>query len=301
MHNRFPRFCLSLVTAAAAAALTLSPAYAQGQPPVFSEFDPSISSVWVDRLIQMLSPYQLLENGSLELEERYRSWAAVNPELTPEQVVLAVNIGLDKEFYEDTDVVSQPDSLTVLINKYHALPQDYVPQAEALGYPYGTGSLRPEAAQAFRAMADAAREEGIYLHSVSAYRSYEKQESLYSRYLSQDTQASVDSYSARPGFSEHQTALALDINTASLSAHFENTAAYAWLTEHCAQYGFVLRYPQEKEEITGYRFEPWHYRYVGAEIAQVCMEQGLTLEEYFALQPVDKAPVAGDTEGLPFI
>lgn len=302
MHNHFPRVSLSLITAAATAALVLTPAYAAEPETVTPSFEPPLASVWVDRIIQLLSPYQLLENSVLELDERYRAWAEANPQLTTEQVVLAVNIGLDKEFYEDTDLVSQPDSLTVLVNKYHALPQDYVPKLEALGYPYGTGSLRPEAAAAFRAMADAARKDGISLQSVSAYRSYERQESIYARYLSQDTQASVDSYSARPGYSEHQTALALDINTASLSAHFENTPAYAWLVEHCAEYGFILRYPQGKEDITGYRFEPWHYRYVGTEAAQACMSQNITFEEYLALQPTDKTPATtGPVEGLPFI
>ena len=221
---------------------------------------------------------------------RYEAWSAAHPDWTQAQVVLWVNMELDRPFYTGTDVVEQPDSLTVLVNKYHALPADYVPELEALGYGYGSGSLRPQAAAAFRAMADAAWADGISLRSVSAYRSYSQQSSTYNRWLSQDRQSSVDTYAARPGFSEHQTALALDINVASLKAHFENTPAYAWLAEHCAEYGFVLRYPQGKEHITGYQFEPWHYRYVGQEIAQVCMEHGLTLEEYFALQPAQSEP-----------
>ena len=225
-----------------------------------------------------------------EAAGRYEAWSAAHPDWTQAQVVLWVNMELDRPFYTDTDVVEQPDSLTVLVNKYHALPADYVPELEALGYGYGSGSLRPQAAAAFRAMADAAWADGISLRSVSAYRSYSQQSSTYNRWLSQDRQSSVDTYSARPGFSEHQTALALDINVASLKAHFENTPAYAWLAEHCAEYGFVLRYPQGKEHITGYQFEPWHYRYVGQEIAQVCMEHGLTLEEYFALQPAQSEP-----------
>ena len=171
---------------------------------------------------------------------------------------------------------------------------DYVPELESVGAGYGSGSLRPQAAAAFRAMADAARADGISLRSVSAYRSYARQESTYNRWLSQDSQASVDTYSARPGASEHQTGLALDINVASLKAHFEDTPAYAWLAEHCAEYGFILRYPQGKEHITGYQFEPWHYRYVGVEVAQVCMDRGLTLEEYFALRPAQEAEPAAE-------
>ena len=134
-------------------------------------------------------------------------------------------------------------------------------------------------------MADGAKQDGILLRSVSAYRSYQHQKSTYNRYLKQYQQIMVDTFSARPGHSEHQTGLALDINVASSSAHFERTPAFAWLKEHCAEYGFLLRYDQGKETITGYRFEPWHYRYVGQEIAKICMEQGLAYEEYLAVQP----------------
>ena len=303
MHNRTSRFFRSLFICLTAACLTALPLSAQAAAPdeTPQEATQVLSPLWVQQLL-LSSPYQQLPNGRPELESRYTLWAEANPQLTAEQVVLQVNIGLDKDFYEDTRVVSQPDSLTALVNKYYSLPQNYVPQLEDLGYPYGSGSLRPEAAAAFRTMADAAREEGIYLYSVSAYRSYQRQEIIYTRYLTQDSQASVDTYSARPGFSEHQTALALDINAASLSSHFENTPAYAWLVENCAQYGFILRYPQDKEDITGYCFEPWHYRYVGTEVALACMEQGLTLEEYLALQPISKVLLFPQpVEGLPFI
>lgn len=253
-------------------------------------------------MTMLLSRYQSLPNSRPDYESRYRAWGSAHPELSAEQVVLAVNIGLDQSFYTGTDILQQPERLDVLVNKYHALPSDYVPELELLGSTYGYGYLRPEAAAAFRSMADAARADGISLRSVSAYRSYRQQESVYNRYLTWDDQASVDTYSARPGFSEHQTALALDINTASLSAHFENTPAYAWLTEHCAEYGFILRYPQGKESVTGYSFEPWHYRYVGTEIAQACMSQGLTYEEYIASQPVEKKPAVNlPIPGLPII
>ena len=119
---------------------------------------------------------------------------------------------------------------------------------------------------------------------MSAYRSFQTQRSVYNRYLYYNSQAVVDTFSARPGSSEHQTGLALDINTANVQAHFETTPAYDWLQKHCAEYGFMLRYLQGKEDITGYRFEPWHYRYVGTEIAKTCMERGITYEEYLALQ-----------------
>lgn len=230
--------------------------------------------------------YLALPNGRAALLDRYSAWAGEHPKDTPETVVFQVNMGQDQDsvFYQDIKTVSNPGSLSVLVNKNNALPKTYVPKLEALGSVYGSGSMRPEAAKAFRSMADAARKDGISLRSVSAYRSYQRQDSTYNRYLQYDVQTSVDTYSARPGHSEHQTGLALDINTANLQAHFENTPAFAWLQKHCAEYGFMLRYREGKEEITGYRFEPWHYRYVGVEAAKVCMERGIVYEEYLALQ-----------------
>lgn len=235
-------------------------------------------------LTEDATAYLLLPNGRTDRLERYLAYSQAVPELTAEEVVLQVNIGLDAPFYEHAVLCAQPDSLTVLVNKYNSLPETYVPELVALGSRYGVGSLRPEAAQAFAAMADAARADGISLRSVSAYRSYSTQTSLYRQYVSQSGQTLADTFSARPGYSEHQTGLALDINVARTSAHFEDTAEFAWLQEHCAQYGFILRYPQGKNDITGYRFEPWHYRYVGQEIAKLCMSQGLTYEEYWAGQ-----------------
>lgn len=244
-----------------------------------------------------------LETGSLSTEElryltlphfrsgraeRYAAWATRNPDLAPDRVVTEVNMDRDQDFYGALQPVSHPQSLLVLVNKHYALASDYVPELEVLGSGYGKGSLQPEAARQFRAMADAAQADGISLRSVSAYRSYATQRYTYNHYLTQYSQRMVDDFSARPGHSEHQTGLALDINVARTAAHFENTAVYAWLQEHCAQYGFLLRYPKGKEHITGYRFEPWHYRYVGTEVASVCMEQGLTYEEYTAQLPAEE-------------
>lgn len=226
-----------------------------------------------------------LPNSRSDRLERYRAWAEDHSKLTAAEVVLQVNMDLDQEFYSLIWEVADPSALGVLVNKHYALPASYVPELEPLGSIYGSGSLRPEAAQAFRAMADGARKDGISLRSVSAYRSYKQQTNTYNRYLRQYSQATVDTFSARSGHSEHQTGLALDINVASSRAHFESTPAFAWLKEHCAEYGFILRYDLKQDAVTGYRFEPWHYRYVGVEAATAIMAQGITYEEYLALQP----------------
>lgn len=225
-----------------------------------------------------------LENSRLDREARYLAYAQAHPEAEAAEIVTQVNLDLDLTPYDDARPIDDPADPLVLVNKYHGLPETYVPELEKLGGRYGVGSMVPEAAAAFRAMADAAKQDGISLRSVSAYRSYQTQQGLYQHYVSIDGKANAERYSARPGYSEHQTGLALDINTASISAHFENTAEYAWLWANCARFGFLLRYPREKESITGYRYEPWHYRYVGQDIARTCMDQGLTYEEYLAAQ-----------------
>ena len=236
-----------------------------------------------------LSKFELtwlgMANARPDRLDRYQAWLGEHPEDSEETAVFQVNMDMDQAFYSLIWEVADPASLAVLVNKHYTLPAGYIPELEALGKSYGAGSLRPEAAQAFRTMADAAKADGISLRSVSAYRSYKTQRSTYGRYLKLYKQAAVDTFSARPGHSEHQTGLALDINVASTKAHFENTPAFAWLKEHCAEYGFILRYDLGKEAITGYRFEPWHYRYVGVETAKAIMEQGLAYEEYLALQP----------------
>ena len=133
-----------------------------------------------------------------------------------------MNIGLDAPPYGDPEEVEDPDSLTALVNQYHALPADYAPKVVYLtaAYTNQRDRLRPVACQAFMEMADAAAREGLRIYNASAYRSYTTQKWVYQRYVNQEGAQEADTYSARPGCSEHQTGLALDINTASLSDHF---------------------------------------------------------------------------------
>lgn len=221
--------------------------------------------------------------------ERYLSYGSKQTGLTPAEVVTQVNIGLDRTFYTSVQMSKEPESLTVLVNKYNYLSSKFVPQLVSMGSrytAYSGASMHPEAYEWFVKMADAAAAEGLWLRSVSAYRSYSYQNTLYTRYVSNNGQTLADTFSARPGYSEHQTGLAVDINVASTSAHFENTPQYRWLSENAWKYGFILRYPQGKEHITGFRFEPWHYRYVGLDAAKAIHESGLTWEEYLMGPPV---------------
>ena len=153
----------------------------------------------------------------------------------------------------------------LLVNKKHALPQNYG----------GMDSNAYAALQQLQAGAEAA---GYSMPLISGYRSYAYQASLYNSYVAQDGQALADTYSARPGHSEHQSGLAFDIG--ALDNGYGNTPDGRWLHAHCADYGFIIRYPAGKESITSYQYEPWHVRYVGKEIASQIMAQGITLEEY---------------------
>lgn len=160
----------------------------------------------------------------------------------------------------------------LIANKSYALPSSYSP-----------GGLLDSFQNAFSVMQSAAANEGISLSVISGYRSYSRQNTIYNNYVSRDGKAKADTYSARAGHSEHQTGLAADIN--SLSQSFKNTKEGQWLNEHCSEYGFIIRYPEGKESITGYIFEPWHIRYVGKELASALYNNGdwITLEEYFGI------------------
>lgn len=157
----------------------------------------------------------------------------------------------------------------LVVNKTYALPSDY-----------GDG-IDSEAQEAFDKMQADAAEEGLNIYIASGFRSYDYQAELYQRYVDKDGQAEADRYSARPGHSEHQTGLAFDLNT--IDASFADTAEGKWVWRNCYKYGFIIRYPSDKEDVTGYKYEPWHIRYLGEETAQAVYDSGLCLEEYLGI------------------
>lgn len=159
----------------------------------------------------------------------------------------------------------------LIVNKTYSLPSNY-----------GSG-LTGDTQQAFNQMRDSAASNGLNLSIISGFRSYSTQNNIYNNYVAKDGKAAADRYSARPGHSEHQTGLAVDIN--SLYQSFENTAEGKWLKDNSYLYGFILRYPKDGEQVTGYMYEPWHFRYVGVELATKLYNNGswITLEDYFGI------------------
>jgi D-alanyl-D-alanine carboxypeptidase len=195
-----------------------------------------------------------------------------------------VNTNRDYAYY--THVQQSDTSLNelLLVNKYYQLDASYVPNDLISVSPYGTVKMVKIAADAFISLCDAANNEGYTIIGISGYRSYSTQENLYNRYLKKDPQWRVDTYSARAGFSEHQSGLAIDVSSNNQDIlTFEMSNSFQWMKDHAHLYGFILRYQKGKEDISGYKYEPWHYRYVGKEIAATLYSTGMTYDEYAAL------------------
>lgn len=207
------------------------------------------------------------------------------------------------EEYEGTEslgetlVSSQSDWRLILVNGNLSLPEHYTVQTEVADDNTGK-TLQTEAAQAYRNMAAAAAADGVELMLCSGYRSVEYQQGLFEKKVQQyldkgktreEAEAEASTIVAVPGHSEHNTGLAADIVAPDhqvLDTAFEETPAFAWLQEHAAEYGFVLRYPNNKSAITGIIYEPWHYRYVGPENAAQMNLTGACLEEFAARQNI---------------
>ncbi|MBR4554268.1 MAG: M15 family metallopeptidase [Ruminococcus sp.] len=171
--------------------------------------------------------------------------------------------------------MTQKDGITyvdglIIVNKTYSLPRSF-----GVGLSSGTQT-------AFNEMKAGAKADGLDIWIASGFRSYDTQYNLYWNYVARDgSQWSADRYSARPGYSEHQSGFAIDVNQAS--RYFNGSPVALWLKDNCWKYGFIIRYPEGKEDITGYNYESWHVRYVGKEKAKRITESGLTLEEYYGL------------------
>lgn len=197
--------------------------------------------------------------------------------------------GFNKKQYS----LTSPTSIWVIVNKQHPLqPTTYIPPDLTvpdvpLRSPGAANmQMRAVTATAIEQMFGAAKQAGVNLQVVSAYRSYSYQQTLYSGYVSEVGQAAADEESARPGYSEHQTGLSVDIGAANgvcvLEACFGSTPEGEWLAANAYKYGFLLRYPADKTTVTGYEYEPWHFRYIGTALSNEMHKEGIqTLEEFF--------------------
>lgn len=213
--------------------------------------------------------------------KRYLSYQKTNSNKEVQTIITNVNIGLDNKFYTNINKIEKEDDLLILVNKYHSLSKNYTPK-NLQNLVYGTSELKKEAAVAFDKMCKDASKENIKIYGSSGYRSYSRQNYLYNKYVKEDGKTAADTYSARPGHSEHQTGLAIDISKKNGDFIAANDKEYNWLIKNSYKYGFILRYPKGKEYITGYMYEPWHYRYLGTDVAKEIYDLNITYEEYVA-------------------
>lgn len=211
-------------------------------------------------------------------------------------IVASVNVGSINEPYEHSLNTDFSKGYGLITNKYYNLGINYVPDDLVdidIRYRYeGNKKLRKEAYDAFLRMWEAAYAEGIYLVIEDAYRSATEQQSVYKYYEDFKGIKYADSIAARPGYSEHQTGLSIDIYSkeCAVADKFKDSKSYKWLIENSYKYGYILRYPDGENNIalTGYRYESWHYRYVGVDLATKVYNEGITFDEYYAYYMEDR-------------
>ncbi len=213
-----------------------------------------------------------------------------NKDKSIRDIIEIVNVHRDKEYYSTDYKTDTSKGELMLVNKYYKLDKEYVPDnlvTVSLSYSWGelgSQKVTKDTYDAFIKLWEASHENGYFLMVSSSYRDYANQEKVYEQYKKSNGEEYADKIAARPGHSEHQTGLSLDIFEKGTSqSTFEETESYNWLKENAHKYGFIERYSKDKINITGYKFESWHFRYVGVESATYIYEHNITFDEYYEL------------------
>jgi LAS superfamily LD-carboxypeptidase LdcB len=246
----------------------------------------------IDNKINHILAYNLVNETYYidEYLEKYLEYNNAHPNTSYKDLITIINTHIDKPFYEYHIKTDTTLGKFVMLNKYYYADKTY-PNEEDLvtidGKYHINGTqtkLNKECYEAFLKMFEAALDAGPeYAFKLkSAYRSYDTQVSTYNYWVSQDGKTVADTYSARAGNSEHQTGYAFDIRDYNYEEEdYSKTASFAWVSENAHKYGFIIRFPEGKEHITGYQYESWHYRYCGVECATYIFNNDITYEEYY--------------------
>lgn len=246
----------------------------------------NLSDININKLLaldyQNLEGYYEIDNLNADKIEKYKEYQN-NNNVSVEDSVTHVNIGLDHDFFTEIVEIEDPDNLLTLVNKYRILPEDYEP-TDLVSLSNGSGfKLRKVAAEAYEKLIDYAEDNGIEVLPFSGYRSYNTQKYIYNNHVKNNGREKADTYSARPGHSEHQLGLAVDIRSKDYELKRLTPEDAKWINENCSEFGFIVRYTKENEFITGYIEETWHLRYVGVDVAKEVMNLGITYDEYYDL------------------
>lgn len=243
-------------------------------------------SVLVDNQLEwkQVEPYLTINGRIIKDLPKY-----IESGLEPVEAVMNISYSLidSRNSSDRTYFLEEPSNTALLIKKGFSISKDYVPEdLVEVNIPTATknNQMRSDAAKALETMYEDAKKEGLILAVNSAYRSYEEQQKIYDEYFRIYDEVTAASLVAVPGTSEHQLGLSVDLTSQSVMdgqyGVFGSTPEYQWVIKNAHKYGFILRYPSDKIDITGIANEPWHYRYVGVELATQLYEEGLTLEEY---------------------
>lgn len=228
-----------------------------------------------------LDNYLSYHNLDIDHMERYVSYAK-GKDLDLQEVITYVNIGLDNEGYVNAKEATNLKETYILVNKYHYLKSNFVPDNLVSLEDFPGSKMVKEAADAFHTLYNAYTKDGYTIEVTSAYRWYTWQETLYNNYSSKYGKDKADTFSARPGYSEHQTGLAVDLNDPNYKDRMSD-ADYEWMLNNSCKYGFIVRYPKNSSQITGYMEETWHLRYLGIDLATKVHNSNLTYDEYYDL------------------
>lgn len=222
-----------------------------------------------------------------EYLEKYLTYYNKNKNLSYKEIVTRINTHIDNEFYTNTEKTDTTLGKFVILNKFYNADGTYKGKdlitVDSSYNLYGNSfKLSKECYEAFQKMYNDAKDAGYAFKVNSAYRSYESQVNIYQGWVNKDGQKLADTYSARAGYSEHQTGYAFDVRDyPKTNDDYSKTKSFTWVSQNAYKYGFIIRFPKGKEYITGYQYEPWHYRYCGIECSTYIYNHNITFEEYY--------------------
>lgn len=246
------------------------------------ELDEILSKDYNDNIVKLVSEKYFIYKNI----DRYLSYIDKKDTNNITNVISMVNVNRDRAFYDESIKTNIDNKELILVNKYYNLSEDYEPDNItniSLSYAYEGNSLNETALSAFKELSNSAKDNGYTILINSSYRDYNSQKEVWESRKDLYGTRKADEYAARPGHSEHQSGYAIDVaDFYDENDKFGDTESYIWMKDNCYRFGFILRYPQDKEDITGYSFEPWHYRYVGTDVASTIKNEKITFDEYYA-------------------
>lgn len=241
----------------------------------------ALNNEYNEHIDELLKEKYFIENNL----ERYLNYKQKTNK-SYREVVSIVNVNADNKWYTNQKPTDTSKGDLMLVNKFNHLDKDYENGniiTISNRYAYEDNLANEEILNHYKTMHKQAEKENIKLIISSGYRDYDEQKETYEYYKSTKGEEYANNYAAQPGNSEHQTGLAFDIlSPNSNTKNFDETEEFKWLQKNAYKYGFIMRYPKDKEDITGYKYEPWHYRYVGIEVAKQIHEEDITFDEYYA-------------------